>query len=199
MGDDTRTPHFLQSQGQDLGPEGAFFTTAVKMYEARPLEVGEDPPDLAQIPFPLEKKVAALTPLDPLQSPDGRKVQDEHQIGLGGEALVQAADPDRVEPFGALVSDGRKIVTVEDDDPARFQAWADVLFHVFPAVAQKKIQFLGRRQGTRQFGLGPDLPTPASAGRLPVRNGVESQQSKRSQEHSGLGRLPGPIDAFDDE
>ena len=79
------------------------------------------------------------------------------------------------------------------------QAREDILFHVFPAVAQEKIQFLGRRQGAGLSGLGPDLPAPSSAGRFPQRGGIEAPGPQLSQEHPDLGGFAGPVDALDDE
>ena len=91
---------------------------AVEMDERPAPEAAEDPADLPEISFLLEKRILRFTAGDPGQTLARSDIQDKDQVRLGARTAVHPPDSCPVQAFRALIGDRRKIIPVQDDDLA---------------------------------------------------------------------------------
>ncbi len=136
---------------------------------------------------------------DARQRPLDVDVDDEHDVGLGGEAAVGPEDRLQVQPARSLVAGVGIIVPVHDDRRSRAQRRQDVGFHVPAPVLEKEVQFFLDRDGVLVLGQAADLFSQRRIGRLAQPDGRDAAAQQMGEEQPGQGGLARAVDAFEDD
>ena len=114
------------------------------------VDLEEDFADFAELIELFEGVWGIAASADAIDAGGGIEVEEEDEVGLGGEAFVFGEDPLGVEAAGALVGGGGKVIAIEQDDVATGEGGTNDGGDMFGAIFEKEVQFLSK--GEAAFG-----------------------------------------------
>ena len=124
------------------------------------------------------------------------EVEQEEEVGPGGEGFVAAADFHGIEAAGTLVGHGGEVVAIKDDDLAGGEGGADEFFDVLLAVAEEEFEFFGGGQAAGGGGFA-EFAAPGAVGGFAAGDDLAAVAGEPLGEAAGLGAFAGAIDAFE--